>query len=129
MLGSFTPEPQVLALLNIHWKDVADDAVVEEAAQEWLRLANLEAERVNPHSDHKSGDKGWVYLNYAHETQRPFGEAEDEDGEGRGKGIGRVEFMRSVSREVDPRGFFQRSVVGGFKIPEEMAEERCTGEI
>lgn len=55
----------------------------------------------------KTGDlNGWIYLNYADESQ------------GVVKSYGRrsVERMRAVSARVDPLGLFQKAQPGGFKL-------------
>lgn len=48
----------------------------------------------------------WVYLNYASQWQDPIS----------GYGQDEVDFLRSVSREYDPKGIFQKAVPGGFKL-------------
>lgn len=48
----------------------------------------------------------WVYLNYASQWQDPI----------TGYGDSEVAFMKSVSREYDPQGIFQKAMPGGFKL-------------
>ncbi|KAL6718484.1 hypothetical protein ACLMJK_004575 [Lecanora helva] len=91
--------PQINALLNIHWDDVADDAAVNAAAESWLQRADAEAEK-------RGLKRRWLYLNYAHKTQDPIG----------GYGEGNGERLREVSRKYDPEGVFQKVVKGGFKV-------------
>lgn len=92
-------EPQMLVLLHFHWKDTEDDERMYGAAESWLRSADREAEG-------RGGRNAWVYLNYAHEGQRPM----------HGYGKGGLERLRAVSGKFDPSGFFQRCVRGGFKL-------------
>ncbi|KAL5419943.1 hypothetical protein PMIN03_000161 [Paraphaeosphaeria minitans] len=55
-------------------------------------------------------DKGvyneWVYLNYASQWQNPI----------TGYGASEVAFLKSVSKQYDPQGIFQKAVPGGFKL-------------
>lgn len=48
----------------------------------------------------------WIYLNYASQWQDPI----------KAYGANEVAFLRSVSREYDPKGIFQKAVPGGFKL-------------
>lgn len=48
----------------------------------------------------------WIYLNYASQWQDPI----------KAYGTNEVAFLRSVSREYDPKGIFQKAVPGGFKL-------------
>jgi hypothetical protein len=48
----------------------------------------------------------WVYLNYASQWQDPIARY----------GASEVAFMKSVSKEYDPQGIFQKAVPGGFKL-------------
>jgi hypothetical protein len=48
----------------------------------------------------------FVYLNYAFQEEDPIASY----------GAENVEFLREVSKDVDPEGVFQRLARGGFKL-------------
>lgn len=48
----------------------------------------------------------WVYLNYASQWQDPI----------TAYGASEVAFLKSVSKQYDPQGIFQKAVPGGFKL-------------
>jgi len=48
----------------------------------------------------------WIYLNYAAPWQKPID----------GYGAANVAFLKSVSKQYDPKGVFQKAVPGGFKL-------------
>lgn len=48
----------------------------------------------------------WRYINYVNQEQNPL----------KSYGAENVAFMKEVSKEYDPTGFFQTRVSGGFKI-------------
>jgi hypothetical protein len=48
----------------------------------------------------------WIYLNYAAGWQKPIDSY----------GAASVAFLKSVSKQYDPRGLFQKAVPGGFKL-------------
>jgi hypothetical protein len=48
-----------------------------------------------------------IYLNYAAAWQDPF----------KGYGQKNIDFMKAVAKKYDPKGMFQKQVVGGFKLP------------
>lgn len=71
----------------------------------YARMRNLEADLVQLAKDMGIYNE-WVYLNYASQWQDPiqrYGSAE-------------VAFMKSVSKQYDPAGIFQKAVPGGFKL-------------
>lgn len=49
---------------------------------------------------------GWIYLNYADETQKPLESYGEEN----------VKKIRAAAKKYDPEGVFQTMVPGGFKI-------------
>lgn len=49
----------------------------------------------------------WIYLNYAAQWQQPIEHY----------GSANVAFMKSVSKQYDPKAIFQKAVPGGFKLP------------
>lgn len=55
--------------------------------------------------EHGTGHR-YRYLNYCAAWQNPF----------EGYGEENLKFLRSVSKEVDPEGLFQRGCGGGFKL-------------
>lgn len=71
----------------------------------YARMQKLEADLVQ-----LSKDKGvyneWIYLNYASQWQEPI----------QRYGAAEVAFMKSVSKQYDPAGIFQKAVPGGFKL-------------
>jgi hypothetical protein len=48
-----------------------------------------------------------IYLNEAAAWQDPF----------KGYGQKNIDFMKQVAKKYDPKGMFQKQVVGGFKLP------------
>ncbi|GKZ25094.1 hypothetical protein AbraIFM66951_001592 [Aspergillus brasiliensis] len=101
-LSSEHPERSlVVTLLSATWDDAADDARVEEAAK--ALFSDIEADAHALDAYHH-----FVYLNYAAQWQDPIASYGSES----------IEQLRRISREVDPKGVFQKMVPGGFKIPQ-----------
>lgn len=71
----------------------------------YARMRALEADLIALAQDQGVYNE-WVYLNYASQWQQPIQAYGDDE----------VEFLRSVSREYDPNGVFQKAVPGGFKL-------------
>jgi hypothetical protein len=83
-------------LLSFYWPDGADSTFVESS----VRDLTIQVEQL-------VGDAlAFTYLNYAASWQDPIG----------GYGEATVEQLRRVAREYDPNGFFQKVVMGGFKV-------------
>ena len=81
------------------WNSATDDAIVSRAGIELI----CEIDRV---SKSKALFHRFKCLNYANCDQRPF----------EGYGPENQTNLQDVSRHYDPRGFFQRSMPGGFKL-------------
>lgn len=63
-------------------------------------------ENVRVYVEGEDGTVDWVYMNYADRSQNPI----------LSYGEGNVAFLRKVSERVDPEGWWQRMVPGGFKL-------------
>lgn len=90
----------VVTVLSATWDDAADDARVEEAARTLFADIEADADALDAHDP-------FVYMNYAARWQDPV------------PSYGRhsVEKLQQISKELDPRGVFQKMMPGGFKIP------------
>lgn len=86
-------------LVTTGWDLDSDNAKVEAA------LKKLEANTVALEKQ-KGIFNEFIYLNYAAGWQDPI----------RGYGKNNVEFLKSVSKQYDPSGVFQKAVPGGFKL-------------
>ncbi|KAF4417848.1 Bifunctional solanapyrone synthase [Colletotrichum fructicola] len=76
--------------------------------QERILPLLLQLERdINRYADEKGTSRHWEFLNYSGLGQNPILDY----------GTLEVDFMRSVSREYDPQGVFQRLRKTGFHIP------------
>ena len=96
-----TPDdgPLVIILLNsVHTNPVDDDRVINTVLDLVSKIEAAAARR----------DKAarYRFTNYAYKTQRVF----------EGYGGRRVAALQAASRKYDPKGFFQKTVSGGFKI-------------
>ena len=91
--------PLVLVSMSLGWRDAADDAAIDVAVHSWLKQSDLEASK-------RGLTRPYIYLNYAHSTQKPI----------EGYGVANKRKLQEVSRKYDPDGFFQKVVVGGFKV-------------
>ena len=96
--GKPSHRPVVIAQLTGTWRSVRDSPAVEAAALRVVADIDAAAAAV------EGAGTGYLYLNYAHPSQKVFGEGE------------RRERLRQASRKYDPEGVFQRCVVGGFKL-------------
>ncbi|KAF2677867.1 FAD-binding domain-containing protein [Lentithecium fluviatile CBS 122367] len=71
----------------------------------YARMRQLEADLVALEKDMGIYNP-WIYLNYAAPWQKPI----------ESYGDANVAFLKSVSKQYDPRGVFQKAVPGGFKL-------------
>ncbi|CEL03427.1 hypothetical protein ASPCAL04582 [Aspergillus calidoustus] len=92
-------ESLVVSQLSVSWDNEEDDETVERVARALVEGIERDAKALDAYEP-------FLYLNYAAEWQDPIASYGGES----------VERLRSVSREVDPRGMF-RDGVKGFKIP------------
>jgi FAD/FMN-containing dehydrogenase len=92
-------ESLVVSQLSVSWDNEEDDETVERVARALVEGIERDAKALDAYEP-------FLYLNYAAEWQDPIASYGGES----------VERLRSVSREVDPRGVF-RDGVKGFKIP------------
>lgn len=84
------------------------EAFVNTPAQEALfqaKLAVINAE-LEAFAVSIDANTQWRYLNYVNPSQDPFSSY----------GAENVQFLKNVSLQYDPTGFFQHRVSGGFKI-------------
>ncbi|KAI9714221.1 MAG: hypothetical protein M1812_006442 [Candelaria pacifica] len=91
----------ILFILEIAWSRPEDDASITNAANALLAEITAYTEIVEKDND-------FIYLNYALDSQRPF----------EGYGSANIGKMRSVSKNYDPDGVWQKLVKGGFKLPD-----------
>jgi hypothetical protein len=97
-LGRFDDD-LVNLLFTVIWPNPLDNQMV------YARMRVLEDDLIALAKDLEIYNE-WVYLNYASQWQDPI----------KGYGASEVAFMKSVSREYDPQGIFQKAVPGGFKL-------------
>ncbi|KAL8900064.1 MAG: hypothetical protein Q9192_001276, partial [Flavoplaca navasiana] len=97
-----TSPPLINILLTGTWNNTADDTLLQQTAVKLFEEIEYEAKVKNKPSLYHP----YKYLNYADGGQDVIG----------GYGVESVRRLREVSRRVDPRGVFQRQVVGGFKL-------------
>ena len=76
-----------------------DDELVRDITREAI-------EQIDAAAREKGTQHRYRYLNYCAKWQKPFN----------GYGQENLDFLRKVSREVDPDGLFQRGCNGGFKL-------------
>ena len=91
----------VNVLLTIQWADEADDAAVNNAAQNLFSRAETASKTMGTHNP-------YLYLNYAADFQNPIA----------GYGNESYSTLKAVSQKYDPGQLFQKQVPGGFKLPE-----------
>ena len=94
-----------VALLTVSWTDVADDAVVIDAANKLMDAINDEAQRIGALDP-------FIYMNYAAKDQDPIGSY----------GVASVRQLQAVQEHVDPRKVFTNQVPGGYKIPRNIVQ-------
>ncbi|KAF2135827.1 uncharacterized protein K452DRAFT_330009 [Aplosporella prunicola CBS 121167] len=95
----------VVYQVYLGWKDVANDAVFQTAAEKLIADVDAFAKSIKK-------DNPFIYLDYAYKTQKPlesYGEAN-------------LKKIRDVANKYDPEQVFQTLVPGGFKISNVGAE-------
>lgn len=98
-LDSGTAEPLVIVSFTVNWVLSRDDEIVQSIVRNAI-------EQIDAFADaHKTGHR-YRYLNYCASWQKPF----------EGYGQDNLEFLKEVSRRVDPDGLFQKGCTGGFKL-------------
>lgn len=98
-LDEGSDEPLVNVQFTVNWALEEHDDVVRSIAREAIEQIDAFA------LEHGTGHR-YRYLNYCAAWQNPF----------EGYGEENLKFLRSVSKEVDPEGLFQRGCGGGFKL-------------
>jgi hypothetical protein len=98
-LDEGSDEPLVNVQFTVNWELEAHDEVVREITREAIEQIDAFA------LEHGTGHR-YRYLNYCAAWQKPF----------ESYGEGNLRFLRGVSGDVDPQGFFQRGCGGGFKL-------------
>ncbi|KAK2767017.1 hypothetical protein FQN54_006334 [Arachnomyces sp. PD_36] len=101
-------ENLILFVAGVSIIDDTDEASFAIAATEMgYMVSEIEAFALAEGGDSDSDSElGFVYMNYADPSQDPIATYGDEN----------VAFMKGVAKEVDPSGFWERSVPGGFKL-------------
>ncbi|KAI9819105.1 MAG: hypothetical protein M1827_007261 [Pycnora praestabilis] len=94
-------EDLILVQLGVTWADLGDDAVLEAAAQTFLKQLEAQAKAAGVHYPFK-------YANYAAPSQKVF------------QSYGKANYanLQKVAKKYDPYAVFQRLVPGGFKLSE-----------
>ena len=98
-LDEGSDEPLVNVQFTVNWALEEHDDVVRSITREAIEQIDAFA------LEHGTGHR-YRYLNYCAAWQNPF----------EGYGEENLKFLRSVSKEVDPEGLFQRGCGGGFKL-------------
>lgn len=92
-------EPMVIVSFTVNWALSKDDEIVQDITRQAIEQIDTFALENGTHHRYR-------YINYCAAWQKPF----------EGYGEENLEFLRCVSREVDPEGLFQRGCRGGFKL-------------
>jgi hypothetical protein len=92
--------PFVITLLNSVHTNAADDTMVINAVTELLQNIDDLAQR-------RGLGERYRFMNYAYRTEDVIESYGSEN----------VKFLKTVSDEYDPSGFFQARISGGFKLP------------
>lgn len=91
--------PYINVLINPVWSDAKDDDQILQTSLDLLNAIDKAAEA-------KGKSARYRFMNYSYGTQKVI--------ESYGESAG--QFLRQVSAEYDPKGFFQKNVPGGFKL-------------
>lgn len=87
-------------LISPAWSHAADDVRIYAAARSLIADIEQRAKRLGVYDP-------YIYLNYAAPWQKVI----------EGYGSENVRRLQTLRTRVDPKGFFTRKVLGGFKIP------------
>jgi hypothetical protein len=98
-LSSSTSEPLVIVSFTVNWALGKDDEAVQ-------RITREATEQIDGFAREKGTQHWYRYLNYCAGWQKPFESYGEEN----------VEFLRGVSKQVDPEGLFQKGCTGRFKL-------------
>ncbi|RAL15918.1 FAD-binding oxidoreductase [Aspergillus homomorphus CBS 101889] len=98
-LEKTTDDPLIIVNLSVDWDGAENDEYV------YLVIRGI-LEQIDEVAEANGTSHAYRYLNYCQAWQQPL--------EGYGKT--NLHFLRDVSREYDPDGFFQRGCTGGFKL-------------
>ncbi|KAF1936519.1 FAD binding domain-containing protein [Clathrospora elynae] len=98
-LDSGGDEPLVIVSFTVNWARSEDDELVQG-------ITRTAIEKIDAFAERKGMGHRYRYLNYCAGWQKPF----------EGYGDENLQFLREVSKEVDPEGMFQKGCVGGFKL-------------
>ncbi|KAL9617489.1 MAG: hypothetical protein Q9160_007700 [Pyrenula sp. 1 TL-2023] len=97
-----SPRTIIIAHLTATWTSSSSSSTVETAARDLITSIEAAARE-------EGLQTGYMYLNYAHVGQEVWSDGSE-------RGEKRKEWLRGVSRRVDPEGVFQECVSGGFKL-------------
>jgi len=92
-------EPLVIVSFTVNWDTAENDEFFRGTLKETVQ--QIKAFAVEKGTHHP-----YMYLNYCAQWQKPF----------EGYGEKNLEFLKSVSKEYDPEGLFQKGCVSGFKL-------------
>jgi FAD/FMN-containing dehydrogenase len=98
-LAAGTDEPLVNVSFTVNWALGKDDEMVSQITRDTI-------EQIDTYAKENGTAHRYRYLNYCASWQKPF----------EGYGEDHLEFLREVSRKVDPDGLFQQGCAGGFKL-------------
>lgn len=91
--------PLMNFLLTVTWDDAADDAIINQKAQELYERSEVAANKLGV-------QEKYLYLNYAAPWQNPIG----------GYGAAVSARLVATSKKYDSSRIFQKQVPGGFKL-------------
>jgi hypothetical protein len=98
-LNEGAEDPMVIVSFTVNWALSKDDELVQD-------ITRAAIEQIDAFAKEKGTLQRYRYLNYCAGWQKPF----------EGYGDENLDFLRNVSRDVDPDGLFQRGCGGGFKL-------------
>ena len=98
-LSLSSSEPLAIVSFTVNWALGKDDDLVERVTREAI-------EQIDAYAEQKGTGHRYRYLNYCAGWQKPF----------EGYGEENLEFLKGVSKDVDPEGLFQKGCTGGFKL-------------
>lgn len=92
-------EPLVIVNFTVNWDTAENDSFVKGTLRKTVEQIRAYAVEYGTHHP-------YMYINYCAQWQKPF----------EGYGEENLAFLKSVSKEYDPEGMFQKGCVGGFKL-------------
>lgn len=88
-------------LTTVTWHDPVNDPLITQATETYFSQIDTLSKSLGLYNEYS-------YFNYAYKDQKVM----------RGYGKENLRKMRTLSKQFDPEGVFQRLVPGGFKLDE-----------